>query len=368
MQREKSNGTEFPEDGGGPFFSVVVPCCDVAPYLRECLDSLLGQPFGDWEGLLEVEESKDETEAVAREYAAANPRFRVSAGPRTGSCSVPRNRGIEEARGQYVVFLDGDDILAPGGLARVASAIAARPGADLYPCAIQVRDDLTGRDGELRDNYPPDAPAELTGPAATLLIHRHKHDEPHPQLQITVFRRAFLLEHGLRCVPGLRRQDSEFSPRALYLARRVVPLHEPYYIYRLQPASISASERAASTFLGDWAVTFRSLFAFHARVSRESGFDRRVADAWRRQWLGRLFGNWFYPSRLRSIPRAKRLETLQSLFRDGFADLEALAAGGPLSRLIASRWVECFVRHPSLRVAAELFFRLHYAIAESLHR
>ena len=58
-----------------PFFSIIVPCCDVAPYLRECLDSVVKQPFSDWECLLGVEESKDDTEEIVREYAAKDPRF-----------------------------------------------------------------------------------------------------------------------------------------------------------------------------------------------------------------------------------------------------------------------------------------------------
>ncbi|MBP5787756.1 MAG: glycosyltransferase family 2 protein, partial [Kiritimatiellae bacterium] len=142
--------------GEPPFFSVAVPCCDVAPYLDECLASLLAQPFPDWECLLYVEESRDGTLGIAKKHAMGDPRFRVFEGPRTGSCSVPRNRCVEEAHGEYVVFLDGDDSLVPGALARLADAIASRPGADIYPCAVQVHDDRTGLDTELRDNYPPD--------------------------------------------------------------------------------------------------------------------------------------------------------------------------------------------------------------------
>ena len=121
-------------------FSFIVPCHNVAPFLDSCIASLLAQPVGDWECLLYVEESGDGTLEIARGWAEEDARFRVFEGPRTGSCSVPRNRGVEEARGGYVVFLDGDDTLAPGSLARLRDAIAARPGADLYPCAIQVRD------------------------------------------------------------------------------------------------------------------------------------------------------------------------------------------------------------------------------------
>ena len=81
-----------------PFFTIIVSCCDVAPYLRECLYSVANQPFKDWECLLGVEESKDDTEKIAREYAAKDPRFKVFTGPRSGSCSVSRNTGVDMAQ------------------------------------------------------------------------------------------------------------------------------------------------------------------------------------------------------------------------------------------------------------------------------
>lgn len=57
-------------------------------------------------------------------------------------------------------------------------------------------------------------------------------------MQMTICRLGFLLESGLQPIDGLRCEDSEFSPRALYRARRVVPLHEPFYLYRIRPKSI----------------------------------------------------------------------------------------------------------------------------------
>lgn len=351
-------------DGGGtrPFFSVVAACCDVEPYVRECFASLAGQDFADWECIAFVEESKDGTERAVREIAAADPRFRVLAGPRTGSCSVPRNRGVEEARGQYVIFLDGDDALAEGSLARLHAAIAARPGADMYQGAIRVVDGKTGAETELRDNYPPDAPAELSGPEATLLSEKFR-GHPCPMLQMTVFRRDFLLENGLRCIPGLRRQDSEFSPRALWLARRVVPVHEPFYVYRLRDGAVGSSARGHGYFHGDWARILASLFAFHARVSREPGFDRRVSRCWARQWLPWLFYFWFDPANVANIPRARRAETLGMVFADGSGDLAALARAAPLRRRIACLWVRAFAGIPALRRAAELFFKVYFTLS-----
>ena len=151
-----------------PFFSIIIPCCDVEPYVRECLDSVLGQSFTDWECLIGVETSKDRTEEMVREYAARDSRFKVFTGPRSGSCSVSRNTGIDMATGEYVICLDGDDTITDGSLQRLHDRIAERPDADLYPCAIQVHNDMTGKDEELRDNYPQDFNGELSGPEATI--------------------------------------------------------------------------------------------------------------------------------------------------------------------------------------------------------
>ncbi len=359
-QSDTDGGTRRPE---GPFFSLAVPCCDVAPYLPQCLDSILSQSFSDWEALLFVEDSSDATLGIAQEFAARDPRFRVFTGPRSGSCSTPRNRCVEEAVGQYVLFVDGDDTIYPGSLQRLHDRVSARPGADLYPCALLLHNDITGRDEEIRDNFPPDAPAELTGPEATLLAHRHMANRIHAQLQLVVFRRAFLLENALACIPGLRRQDCEFSPRALYLARRVVPLHELWYFYRRRPNAVATASTAPDRFHGDWAVIIRSLAAFHARVSREPDFDTRVAACWRDAWLSLLFGLWFTPYHLRNIPRRVRAETLGVVFRDGPGDLFALAAGGSLAKRTACRWVWRFARHPALRPAAESFFKLYFALS-----
>lgn len=351
---------------GTPLFSMAVPCCNVAAYLDECIASLLSQPFGDWECLLYVEESRDATLDIAKGYAAKDPRFRVFEGPRSGSCSVPRNRCIEEARGEYVVFLDGDDTLAPGALARLADAIAARPGADIYPCAIQVHDDRTGLDTELRDNYPPDAPPELTGAEATLLAESFRR-HPNPMMQMEIFRRGFLLENRLACIPGLRGQDREFTPRALFAARRVVPLHETFYIYRKREGAVTVSTGNAR-LLTDQAIIHKSLFAFHASVRLLPGFDPRLTLCWARCWSSWVFHVWFSPRNIALIPRARRLETLRDLFAGGFGDFNALMAGTPLVRRVAAAWMRAFVGHPLLRLPAEWFFRLYFALSQSGNR
>ena len=338
-------------------------CCDVEPFIREAVESVTKQSFGDWECICGVEESKDRTEELLREMAASDSRIRIFNLPRSGSCSATRNVGTDMARGEYVIFLDGDDTIADGSLERIHDMIAARPGADLYPCEIVAYTDGTD-EREIRENYPPESsPAELTGPEATALLNRLWNGSFCPMLQMTVFRREYLIEHDLKCIYGLRRQDSEFSPRALFLAKRIVPLHEPFYLYRLRANSVSSAAKGAGYFHKDWAIITKSLFAFHARVSREPDFDRRVSECWARHWVSRLQYFWFEPKNMRSIPRKQRLETLNIVFSDGFDDFNMLLKHAGRSKRIIGWWVRVFVRCPALRWLTELFFLCYFKLS-----
>lgn len=342
-----------------PFFSLIIPCCDVELYIRECLDSVLSQEFQNWECLVGVETSKDKTEEIAREYAERDSRIKIFTCERSGSCSATRNIGTEMAQGDYVIFLDGDDSITENSLQRLHQAISERPGADLYPCAIKAYIEESG-ESEIRDNYTAESPKEMTGPEATLEIDRLWSGPFCPMLQLTVFRREFLMENNLRCIYGLRRQDSEFSPRALYLAKRVVPLHEAFYLYRIRKNSVSSAAKGPGYFHKDWAVITRSLLAFYGKTSRETGFDSRIAACWFRQWINRFFYFWFSPENIKTIPREKRVETLNELFKDGFEDFDSLLKIAPLYHRIKGGWVHLFVRHPAMRWLAELLFRGYF--------
>lgn len=89
-------------------FSVIIPVYNVAPYLRECLDSLLAQTFTDWEAICVDDGSTDGSGSILDVYAATDKRFQVIHKKNEG-VSVARNVGLDIANGQYVLFLDSDD-------------------------------------------------------------------------------------------------------------------------------------------------------------------------------------------------------------------------------------------------------------------
>ena len=346
-----------------PFFTIIVSCCDVAQYLRECLDSIANQPFKDWECLLGVEESKDDTEKIAREYAAKDPRFKVFTGPRSGSCSASRNTGIDMATGEYIIFADGDDSIAEGSLQRLHDKIAERPGADLYPSAVLVHNDITGKDETLRDNYPSDIEGEMTGPKATICVANFK-KHPEPMMQLTVCRRQFLLDNRLKCIYGISGQDREFTPRALYTAKRVVPTHEPFYLYRKRIGAITNSLKTAKR-LPDQAIIHKSLLAFYAHVNHSPKFDKRVASSWSRNWISWMFYIWFDPVRVKALPRDIRYKTMGMLFSDGFDNFNLLLKASTLPRRIAGWWFCIFVKKPRLQFASELFFKCYFLLSRT---
>lgn len=338
-----------------PFFSIIVPCCDVEQYLRESLDSVLKQSFDDWECLLGVEDSNDATLEIAREYERKDSRFKVFTGPRSGSCSASRNTGIDKSAGQYIIFLDGDDTIEDGSLQKLHDKITANPGADLYPCAIQVYNETTGKNEELRDNYPAGYSGELSGPQAIILIYT-RNRAPCPMLQMTVFRRKFLVENNLKCLYGRKRQDSEFSPRALYLAKRVAPLHETFYLYRVRRGSISTLAKDTGYFLNDYAEILQSLFAFHNSIAAQPSFDARISRLWARHWLTWLCYYWFAPRVIKNTSRELRAKTLEKLFQNGFKDFDLICRSSTLARRIAGFFIKMAVRCPSLLRLTDTFF------------
>ena len=105
-------------------FSIIIPVYNVAPYLRECLDSVLAQTFGDWESICVDDGSTDGSGAILDEYAAKDSRFKVIHQTNAG-VSAARNRALDEANGEWLTFLDADDLLREDFLSKLLVAAQA---------------------------------------------------------------------------------------------------------------------------------------------------------------------------------------------------------------------------------------------------
>jgi hypothetical protein len=110
----------------GLHIGVVIAAFDMAAWIGTCLSSLLDQTHTDWTAVVVDDGSRDGTAAVVACFG--DPRIRLVRQGNQG-VSAARNRGLSEAGGDAVLFLDADDWLAPDALARMAAALIAHPEA-----------------------------------------------------------------------------------------------------------------------------------------------------------------------------------------------------------------------------------------------
>ncbi len=104
-------------------FSIVIPAYDNAAYLPQCLDSLKSQTFEDWEAIVVIDASPDDSLSIAQICAGQDGRFRVLDKTVNGGPHLARKSGVELCEGDFVTFLDADDELAPDTLELLSKAL-----------------------------------------------------------------------------------------------------------------------------------------------------------------------------------------------------------------------------------------------------
>lgn len=102
--------------------SVIVPIYGVEQYLNACLDSIAAQSFSDLEVILVDDGSPDNCPAICDARAASDPRFRVIH-RENGGLACARNTGLRLVTGDYVLFVDSDDLLPPDAVKSLLSAL-----------------------------------------------------------------------------------------------------------------------------------------------------------------------------------------------------------------------------------------------------
>lgn len=207
-------------------FSIVVPVYNVRAYLRECLDSVLGQSCSDFELIAVDDHSPDGSGEILDEYAIADPRVSVLHLPENVGLGLAREAGMEAATGDYLLFLDSDDSLAVDALRSIADRLEAtgRPDVLLYDYARTywwggvVRNQL----GELFSVPGPDVFSIEDRPDLLnlLMVVWNK-----------AYRREFILANGFRFPPGYY-EDTPWTYPTLLSAQSIAVLDEVCVLYR----------------------------------------------------------------------------------------------------------------------------------------
>lgn len=216
--------------------SIILPVYGVEKYIEDCIQSCIeniGVQSDDVEVLVVDDGSKDQSIEIAKGLTQDYTYFRFISQKNQG-LSMARNNGMEAAKGDYVWFVDPDDIIAKGIVNSILNVITHYEQVDMIELQYQLVDEDVNRASLQPACFQVDKRSDLSGQMKLL----SGFSSPVP---FHVFRRAFLIEKGLRMYPGIYHEDGEFTPRALWMASKVVTLNGTAYYYRQRRNSIMST-------------------------------------------------------------------------------------------------------------------------------
>ena len=118
--------------------SIIIPIYNTEKYLPRCLDSVLAQTYSDWEAVLVDDGSQDKSSVICEEYSAKDSRFKTYHKNNEGVSSA-RNLALDHFHGQYIMFIDSDDMLFPNALETMVKYM--QDGIDSVCCTYVTTDE-----------------------------------------------------------------------------------------------------------------------------------------------------------------------------------------------------------------------------------
>lgn len=224
-----------------PFFSIIMPAYNVKKYIDEAVMSIKNQSFADFECIIVDDGSTDGgVEAVAN-LIKDDTRFSVIK-QKNGGLSNARNNGFKAARGQYVLFLDSDDLFELHLLAAVHAKLQESP-VDIVVFNHTVLDDITGHKSSIVHDF---APVRDEKQFTAKQISDKAFNIFGNQVWTKAFRRDLLVENALVFDEKLKRaEDIPFTNPALLLAKSIAVVDEGLVAYRVNRGDSNSDRLAA---------------------------------------------------------------------------------------------------------------------------
>lgn len=253
----------------GERISVIVPVYNVAAYLPQCLDSILGQDYRDLEVLLIDDGSRDLSGEICDRYAAGDPRVRVIH-QKNGGAAAAKNAGLRAATGTYLSFVDSDDYLEPEVYGYMVRTLREE-GADAAQFAF-------------RDVYRTHSEDQITRPGRSSVtgreyLVRYTLDYTCALLWDKLYKRE--LFQGIFFEEGHKIDDEYFTYQGFLNAHRVVLDDRIIYNYRRRASSVMCSPEASAQRILDRidAISKRREKVVHACPELRRVFDTDYINA-----------------------------------------------------------------------------------------
>jgi glycosyltransferase involved in cell wall biosynthesis len=219
-----------------PLVSVIVPCYNQGRFLAEALDSVQAQTHPHWECIIVNDGSTDETSSVARRYAGRDARFKYVEQENRGLPGA-RNRGLREISGEYLQFLDSDDVIDAAKLELQLALLAAASRPALAFC-----DHRYGAEDDIRrtiERHPFYEPRLRMARPIEDIAARWETELSIP-IHCFLFDSRLFREHGILFDERLpNHEDWDCWMRVLASAPEVLRAPQPLAISRYHPRSMS---------------------------------------------------------------------------------------------------------------------------------
>ena len=234
-----------------PEISVIVPVLNTAPYLRKCLDSLVGQTFKNIEIICVDDGSTDESLSILKEYAAADSRIIVISQAHLG-VSAARNAALQRARAPYLMSCDSDDWFDTD-MCHAMLATLKREKVDVVVCGMSVVFDVPE---ELRENVTEYLRLKYFGKQT---ITQELVLVTDVSLCNKIYKKSIVDKHGIDFPEGLLFEDAYFNDVYMTAAETIYFLHQPLYNYLRHGASVmSTSYKKSGTSFDYLQIAFKT--------------------------------------------------------------------------------------------------------------
>lgn len=220
--------------------SIIIPCWNSASFLGACMDSVLVQTMRDFEAILIDDGSQDDTLAIAQAYAKRDARVQVLSQENAGVAAA-RNLGLDRAQGEWITFVDSDDLLPGDALETMLSG--ADEGVDMVVCAHETFDENGNKETVIPQTRWMDRRGEAQRRAAALRLIEG--DSVLNIMCCKLHRRALLEREGLRLRAGVKiAEDALFNLEAVLCGRGIAYVNRVAYRYRTHSASAMHTQNA----------------------------------------------------------------------------------------------------------------------------
>lgn len=216
--------------------SFIIPVYNVEKYIRDCILSIYDQNLHDedFEVVLVNDGTEDNSFEVIQDILTQHDNI-IRVDQDNQGLSVARNTGIKNAKGEYVLFVDSDDVLVRESVGPLL-LVANTSYADLV-----VADFLKLSDEEIR-NYKIEEKDDASSVTKTgFELFLDDLDPSQNYVWRTMYRREFLLQNNLSFIPGICYEDIPFTPECYLKARVCVRVNSILYLYRMRPSSITSN-------------------------------------------------------------------------------------------------------------------------------